>query len=81
MPLLFLVDYSTVSLYNNSVENTKEDFIMSVYVRNVAELIEYLKTLPDDTIVCDSDSGTDGLICEHVEEFNFVMFKGSWDHE
>ena len=52
---------------------------MSVYVRTVEELIEVLKELPKDTIVCDSDSGNDGLDLEYEENFNAVMFKGVWE--
>lgn len=52
---------------------------MSVYVRTVEELIEVLKTLPKDTIVCDSDSGNDGLNLYYEENFNSVMFKGVWE--
>ena len=51
---------------------------MSVYVRTVEELIEVLKTLPKDTIVCDSDSDNDGLNLDYEENLNSVMFKGSW---
>lgn len=52
---------------------------MSVYVRTVEELMEVLKTLPKDTIVCDSDSGNDGLNLDYEENFNSVMFKGVWE--
>ena len=52
---------------------------MSVYVRTVEELIEVLKELPKDTIVCDSDSGNDGLELDYEENFNSVMFKGVWE--
>ena len=52
---------------------------MSVYVRTVEELIEVLRTLPKDTIVCDSDSGNDGLNLDYEENFNSVMFKGVWE--
>lgn len=52
---------------------------MSVYVRTVEELIEVLRTLPKDTIVCDSDSGSDGLNLDYEENFNSVMFKGVWE--
>ena len=52
---------------------------MSVYVRTVKELIEVLKELPKDTIVCDSDSGNDGLELDSEENFTSVMFKGVWE--
>ena len=52
---------------------------MSVYVRTVEELIEVLKTLPKDTIVCDSDSGNDGLNLDYEENFKSVMFRGMWE--
>ena len=52
---------------------------MSVYVRTVEELIEVLKGLPKDTIVCDSDSGNEGLNLDYEENFNSVMFKGVWE--
>ena len=51
---------------------------MSVYVRTVKDLIKLLETLPKDTIVCDSDSGNDGLNIDYEENFNYVMFKGNW---
>lgn len=52
---------------------------MSVYVKTVEELIEVLKELPKDTIVCDSDSDNDGLYLDYEENFNSVMFKGVWE--
>ena len=51
---------------------------MSVYARTVEELIKVLETLPKDTIVCDSDSGNDGVFVDYEERFNFVMIKGNW---
>ena len=52
---------------------------MSVYVRTVEELIKVLKELPKDTIVCDADSGNDGLNLDYEETFNSVIFKGVWE--
>ena len=52
---------------------------MSVYVRTVEELIEVLKELPKDTIVCDSDSGNDGVNLDYREDDNYVMFRGAWE--
>lgn len=52
---------------------------MSVYVRTVEELIEVLKELPKDTIVCDSDSGNDGVNLDYREDDNYVMFRGVWE--
>lgn len=52
---------------------------MSVYVKTVEELIDVLKKLPKDTIVCDSDSGNDGLNLDYEEDRNYVMFKGNWE--
>lgn len=51
---------------------------MSVYVRTVEELIEVLKELPKDTIVCDSDSGNDGVNLDYRKDDNYVMFTGVW---
>ena len=52
---------------------------MSVYVRTIEELIKVLETLPKDTIVCDSDSGNDGLYLDYEEDFHSVMLKGNWE--
>ena len=52
---------------------------MSVYVRTVEELTKVLETLPKDTVVCDSDSGNDGIYLDYEEDFNCVMFKGNWE--
>ena len=52
---------------------------MSVYVKTVEDLIKYLKTLPQDLIVCDDDSGGEGLYVEALPQYNMVMVKGNWD--
>ena len=52
---------------------------MSVYVRTVEELINHLQTLPKDLIVCDADSGGEGLYVETLPQYNMVMVKGAWD--
>lgn len=52
---------------------------MSVYVRTVEDIIKILETLPKDAIVCDSDSGNEGLNLDYDENFNSVMIKGVWE--
>lgn len=51
---------------------------MYVYVRTVEELIKHLQTLPKDVIVCDADSGNDGVIVNHCPGDNFLIIKGAW---
>ena len=49
---------------------------MSVYVKTVEELIEYLKTLPQDLIVCDGDSDLDGVNVTYCQGDNFLVIQG-----
>ena len=48
------------------------------YVRTVEELIKHLETLPKDVIVCDADSGNDGVLVDYCFGDNFLIIKGDW---
>lgn len=51
---------------------------MSVYVRTVGELINHLQTLPKDVLVCDADSGNDGVLVDYCEGNDYLIIKGNW---
>ena len=53
--------------------------LKSAYVKTVEELITYLQTLPQDLVVCDDESGSDGLYVDVMPEYNMVMIKGVWE--
>ena len=48
----------------------------SVYVRTVEDLIKHLETLPKDVIVCDGDSGLDGVNVTYCQGDNFLIIQG-----
>ena len=48
------------------------------YVRTVEELIKHLETLPKDVIVCDADSGNDGVSVDYCYGDKFLIIKGDW---
>lgn len=50
----------------------------SKYILTVEELINYLKTLPKETIVCDADSGNDGVRVRFFSPDNYLIITGEW---